>query len=82
MDKKQLLKKLEASFNSKTCKYCGRKHIVHITQVPSYLKTFCHQADSTIPRGETTITIKFDEDTCIRAQTDITLIVAGETAHW
>lgn len=78
----QLLKMIESAYNSSPCKHCGRQHKVCIDQISSHDETECNKADCTIPRGNTTITIKLDDEACFTAQTEITLIVSRETAKY
>lgn len=76
-----ILKWLESDYNSKPCKYCGRQHKVQIELVPSYLKSLCDKADSSIPCGDKTITINLDEGACYGAQIDLTTLVLQKTAN-
>lgn len=76
----RILKVIEDGFNSQPCRFCGQQHNVRIEQVPSYQKTLCNQADSTIPRGDVTITINLDDGACMAAQCEITLLISQQTA--
>lgn len=78
----KLLKVIESAYNSVPCKHCGRQHRVCIDQVPTHQKTLCDQADITIPRGDTTITINLDDDACLSAQNEIILLVSRKTAKY
>lgn len=79
---KKLLKVIESAYNNSPCKYCGLQHTVRLDQVHSSQKTLCEQADATIPRGDTTITINLDDGACMAAQTEITLFVSQQTAKY
>lgn len=76
----KILKMIESAYNSKPCKYCGLQHKVQIELVPSYLKSLCAQADSSIPCGDKTIIINLDEGTCTASQIEVTSLVSQKTA--
>lgn len=78
----KLLKTIESAYNSTPCEHCGRQHRVWIDQVPTHQETLCDQADVTIPRGDTTITINLDDEACVSAQNEITLLVLRQTAKY